>query len=91
MAPVPESVSRSINTCSDLKLKRLYDAFFAHSSRSLRLLRVTDSTILILKGSQYGKFIALTFFKFIKRGCVKTWKTGCRKALEQEMIPVFDI
>src|SRR6185503_5459490 len=51
IAPVPESVSRSISTSSPFSRKTLWPASTSARSRSARSVNLTDSTVLIRNGS----------------------------------------
>src|SRR5450759_11558 len=51
IAPVPESVGRSISTFADASRKRLYPAFLRKPARSSRDVKRIGSTVLILNGS----------------------------------------
>src|ERR1700693_5156603 len=51
IAPVPESVRRSISTLADASRKRLYPAFLRKPARSSRDVKRIGSTVLILNGS----------------------------------------
>jgi len=51
IAPVPESVRRSISTLADASRKRLYPAFLSKAARSSREVMRIGSTVLILNGS----------------------------------------
>src|SRR5450631_1406987 len=51
MAPVPESVRRSMSTLAEASRKRLYPASFKNMARSSREVIRMGSTVLILNGS----------------------------------------